>query len=73
MIQLLPDLTTQNIDSFIKKNNVVTDVDLNTQQNEVCEINAENMFILLETVVDAFCHPDVMSMVAELLMKKFIK
>lgn len=64
-LRLISNLTTESINDFTQKNNLAEE-STNTQEivNERDEPTTLN---ILEAVVNAFCHPKVLSIVSELL------
>lgn len=69
-MQTLGSLSSENLDDFLNKN------DIKTTDNEV-KANDSNRKLtdsnVLVTVVDAFCNPEVLLKVSQLLTSRFIK
>ncbi|XP_011496313.1 PREDICTED: HSPB1-associated protein 1 homolog [Ceratosolen solmsi marchali] len=68
-IKILPDLTSENINDFITKNNITKIDDINLKDNIVETNDFSNSFIS-EAVIDAFCHPSVILKISQILVKK---
>ncbi|KAJ8683197.1 hypothetical protein QAD02_018989 [Eretmocerus hayati] len=70
-VQHIADLTSENLILFLKKNDVGNSFNsqrINIHQNQ--ELSKEGLYA---AVVDAFCHPSVISRVSEILVDRFVE
>lgn len=68
-MQSLPSLTAENIDDFVKKNDVKK-TDVKVEENVSNKLTDSNVF---KAIVDAFCNPEVLSKVSQILTSEFIE
>lgn len=68
-MQYIPSLTSDNMDTFINKNDVKK-IDTKVEPCDPEKLTDSNVY---KAVVDAFCNQDVLSKVSQILKNKFIE
>lgn len=70
-VELLTNLSSTNISDFTCKNNIAAS---NIMQNDQDSSTHEpSKLELLESVVNAFCNPEVVQKVSEIMAQKFVQ